>query len=49
MEYGYGEQTMFQKLKLMKQIHHFKKGFVIFLIGATFRILLRLDYKTTNP
>ena len=27
---------MRQKLKLMKQIHLFKKGFVIFLKGATF-------------
>ena len=31
----------------MKQIHLYKKGLVIFLKG--FRILLRLDYQTTNP
>ena len=38
-----------KKMELMKQIHLFKKGFVILLKGATFWILLRLDYETTNP
>ena len=33
----------------MKQIHLFKKCFVIFLKGATFSDFLRLDYQTTNP
>ena len=33
----------------MKQIHLFKKGFVIFLKGATFSDFFRLDYQTTNP
>ena len=44
MQCGYGEKTLWsnfflfmcQKLELMKQIHLFKKGFVIFLKGATF-------------
>ena len=37
-----------KKMELLKQIHLFIKGFVIFLNGATvrFRILLRLDYET---
>ena len=33
----------------MKQIHLFIKGFVIFLKGAMFSDLFRLDYQTTNP
>ena len=38
-----------KKLELMKQIHLFKKGFVIFLKGGRFRILLTLDFETTYP
>ena len=36
-------------MELMKQIHLFKKGLVIFLKGAPFSDLLRLDYETTYP
>ena len=31
---------MRQKLELMKQIHFFKKGFVILLKGATFSVFI---------
>ena len=46
---------MCQKLELMKQIHLFKKGFVIFLKGATFsdfidaRLLKPHTLKHQNP
>ena len=36
---------MCQKLKLMEQIHLFKKGFVIFLTGATFIETRLSNYK----
>ena len=44
LQCGYGEQTLWRdfiflcskKLELMKQIHLFKTGFVIFLKGASF-------------
>ena len=38
-----------KKMELMKQIHLVKKDLVIFLKGATFWILMRLDSQTTNP
>ena len=42
---------MRQKIKLIKQIHLFKKGFVIFLKGATFSDLIDirlLSYKCSG-
>ena len=40
---------MLQKLKLMKQIHHFKKGFVIFLKGATFSDFIETRLSNYKP
>ena len=40
---------MCQKWKLMKQIHLFKKGFVIFLKGATFSDFIETRLSIYKP
>ena len=57
MQYGLGEQTLWskffsfmcQKMKLMKQIHLFKKGFVISLKGATFSDFFETGLSNYKP